>query len=139
MPVRDIMREDVVTVTPDATAGDIAATMESEVVGSVVVLEGDRPAGVVTDRDLAIEVCLQGADPATTTAEDVMTRDLYTVTPEDGVYEALQGARDAGVRRIPVVESGTLAGIVTIDDFVVLLSGELGVVSEIVQGEMPSY
>lgn len=133
------MREDVVTVTPDATAGDIAATMESEVVGSVVVTEGSEPVGLVTDRDIAVQVCLQGADPETASAEDFMSTDLFTVRPEDGIYEALQGARSAGVRRVPVVEDDALVGIVTLDDFVVLLSGELEVVSDIVQGESPSY
>jgi signal-transduction protein with cAMP-binding, CBS, and nucleotidyltransferase domain len=138
MTIRDIARRDVVSVSPETGAERIAEVLRDERVGSAVVVEADDPVGIVTDRDLGIGVW-DHADPAAATATDLMTADPVTVDIDEGIYDALQVAREADVRRLPVVEDGRLAGIVTLDDFVVLLSGELEVVSDVVQAESPSY
>lgn len=140
MTILELARPNVVAVTPDAGATRIASLMEERDVGSVIVVEDDRPVGLVTDRDLTIEVVSQGSDPGDVTAADVMTEDLFTVHEEEGIYEVLTSASKEGVRRVPVVDDdGDLAGIVTLDDFVVLLAGELDTVSTIVQAESPPY
>jgi len=140
MPIRDLARQDVVAVTPDAGATRIASLMEERAVGSAVVVEDDRPVGLVTDRDLTIEVLSRGTDPDDVTAADVMTEDPFTAHEDEGIYEVLSGASEVGVRRVPVVDdAGDLAGIVTLDDFVVLLAGELDSVSTIVEAESPPY
>ena len=140
MPIRDLARQDVVAVTPDAGATRIASLMEERDVGSAVVVEDDRPVGLVTDRDLTIEVLSRGTDPDDVTAADVMTEDPFSAREDEGIYEVLNGASEVGVRRVPVVDAdGDLAGIVTLDDFVVLLAGELDSVSTIVEAESPPY
>jgi CBS domain-containing protein len=139
MTVRDIAREDVVTAAPDATASELATTMRDENVGSIVLVEGNRPVGLVTDRDIAIEVCEAEADPASMTARDVMTEDLFTVDADDGIYDAIQQINEANVRRMPVVDGDELVGIVTLDDFIVLLAGELDELSMVIQSESPPY
>jgi CBS domain-containing protein len=139
MSLRDLAREDVVTADPDTPATDLADTMREESVGSVVVTEGREPVGLVTDRDLAMELCKDGVDPAAMTARDVMTEDLFTVEADAGIYEAIRQTGEANVRRVPVVDDGELWGIVTLDDFVVLLTGELGELSSVVQSESPPY
>lgn len=140
MAISDLARREVVTVSPAESVPDIAALMEAESVGSVVVVEEARPVGMVTDRDLAVEVVSHGRDPTDLTAADVMSEDPFTVHIDDGIYEVLAATSDVGVRRVPVVnDDDTLAGIVTLDDFVVLLTGELDHVSEIVQAGSPPY
>lgn len=140
MTVMDLARSDVVTVPPAAGADSIAELMAEHSVGCVVVVENDRPVGLVTDRDLALSVLGGNGDVASLTASDVMTADPVTVDASDGIYQALGRASEAGVRRIPVVEhDGELAGIVTLDDFAVLLASELGTLSDIIQAESPPY
>ncbi|MFB6352985.1 MAG: CBS domain-containing protein [Halobacteriales archaeon] len=141
MTVMALARSDVVTVPPTAGADSIAELMADHSVGSVVVVDDDdRPLGLVTDRDLALAALLDDADVASMTAADVMTADPVTVPAEDGIYKALGQASDAGVRRLPVVDDdGTLAGIVTLDDFVVLLASEMENLSDIIQAESPPY
>lgn len=139
MTVGDLAREDVVTVTPDTTAVDIAATLADENVGSVIVVEGSDPVGIVTDRDLAVSVIAEGADASTLTASDVMTGDLFTVEPTEGVFDVLAEMCDASVRRVPVVGADGLVGIVTLDDFLVLLATELGNLAGVVEAESPPY
>ena len=139
MTVGDLAREDVVTVTPETTAVDIATTLADENVGSAVVVEGNDPVGIVTDRDLAVTVIAEGADATTLTAIDVMTGDLFTVEPTEGVFDVLAEMCDAGVRRVPVVDADGLAGILTLDDFLVLLATELGNLAGVVESESPPY
>lgn len=140
MTIMDLARTAVITVPPDAGVNHVAQLMAEESVGSVVVVDGDQPTGLITDRDLALEVVGAGRDPTALTAADVMAADPFTVTEDAGLYEALQATRDAGVRRVPIVtDSGTLAGIVTLDDFVVLLAREFGDVADVVEAESPAY
>lgn len=140
MAISDLARREVVTVGPEAAVPDVAELMEDESVGSVVVVEGDEPVGMVTDRDLAIEVVSHGRDPTGLVAADVMTADPFTVRLSDGIYDVLERTSEEGVRRIPVVDDdGRLAGIVTLDDVIVLLTGELEFVSAVVQAGSPPY
>ena len=130
--VREIAREaeEVVTTDRDANLRDIAQTMEEENVGSVVVVEGGEPVGILTDRDVTVRCVARGDDPDTATAEDAMTEDLVTVNAHDSIDELIGTFDAAGVRRMPVVDGNELAGIVTLDDIAVLLSVELGGIAE---------
>lgn len=132
--VQEIAREadEVVTTEPDATVRAVAETMEEENVGSVVVVEGGEPVGILTDRDVTVRAVARGLDPDTTTAEEVMTGDLVVVNAHDSIDELIETFDAAGVRRMPVVDGddNEIAGIVTLDDIAVLLSVELGGISE---------
>lgn len=139
MAIEDMAREDVVTAPPDATAQELARTMGRETVGSVVIVEDGTPTGIVTDRDLTLDVVADDLDPTERTARDVISGDLFTVESGAGIYEVLEEMRDTGVRRVPVVDDGEVAGIVTLDDMVVLLSSEMDNVADVIQGEAPPY
>jgi CBS domain-containing protein len=140
MPVRSIARgtDQLVTAAPDATATSLARAMDDDSVGSVVIVEDDEPVGIVTDRDLALSVLMEGRDGDTPAAE-FMTRDLVTVHAEAGVMELCRTMREHGVRRLPVVDDGRLTGIVTLDDVVVLLQGEMENITEVIRTESPPY
>lgn len=140
MTIQAIARDEVVTIRPDAPITEVARTMAEERIGSLVVTD-DREAllGIVTDRDLALDVLGAGKDPDTVTARDVMAEDLFTVDADAGVFETINEMCDAGVRRVPVVDGDRLSGIVTLDDFIVLLSGELENLAAIIQAESPPY
>lgn len=130
--VNEIAREaeEVVTAEPDETAREIAETMEETNVGSVVVLEKDEPVGIVTDRDITVRGVADGADLDSTSAREIMTEDLVTANAHDEIGELIDTLDAAGVRRMPVVDDGEIAGIVTLDDIAVLLAVELGGISD---------
>ncbi|XGI84304.1 CBS domain-containing protein [Halorutilales archaeon Cl-col2-1] len=111
--------------------------MEDETVGSVVIEENGSPEGLVTDRKIAMEMG-HGVDGGAPVSE-IMTTDLVTADADDGVFEVLRTMSGESIRRCPVVENGELAGIVTLDDMVVLLSDELANVSEVITGQSPPY
>lgn len=139
MTIRTLARSDVVTATEETTAMDLAATMHDRNVGSVVVEDGGRPVGIVTDRDLAMDVLRTGGDPRTTTAADVMTPDPVTASVDDGVFEVTAAMSEAAVRRMPVVDGDQLVGLLALDDLLVLLSDELRNLAGVVEAESPPY
>jgi CBS domain-containing protein len=130
--VREIAREaeEVVTTEPETKLREVAKTMEDENVGSVVVVEGGEPVGILTDRDVTIRAVARGLDTDETTAREVMTDDLVVVNANDTIDELIETFDAADVRRMPVVDGNEIAGIVTLDDIAVLLSVELGGIAE---------
>lgn len=99
-----------------------------------------RPIGIVTDRDLAVRVDAHGETAQDVTAGDVMTEDPVIVERSAGVLEVTNAMPEHSIRRLPVVDdSGTLAGIVTLDDVLALLSTELSDLGDVVQAESPAY
>jgi CBS domain-containing protein len=114
--------------------------MKEERVGSVVIEEDDRPVGIVTDRDLTLEVLEPRANPKEVTAGDIMTADPATAHVDDGVFDVIRDMVGASARRMPVVDDGgQIVGIITLDDFLVLLADELQGLTDVVEAESPPY
>lgn len=141
MSVMDIARTDVVTVDVETPVQELADVMTEEHVGSVVVTdEKGTLAGIVTDRDLAVYVCRLDRVPKETTARNVMATDVFTIGEDASIFDTLSAMAEEPVRRAPVVDSeGKLCGIVTLDDFVVLLARELDRIASIIAAESPPY
>lgn len=140
MRIGDISTREVVQCARNATALELAQLMRSSHVGDIVVVDqpdGHKiPVGIVTDRDLAVEVVARERDPASVTAGELMGAELVTVGDQDDIYEAVELMRFKGVRRVPVVdEQGGLAGIVTLDDLLNLIGGELTLLGRVISRE----
>lgn len=140
MAIGEICNREVIVVAPETTISEAAQLMRQHHVGDVVVVTetGGRrqPVGIVTDRDVVVEVVATGLDPAVLTVGDIMVPDLATVPEKTGVFEAIRYMRDQGVRRMPVVgEDGSLIGILALDDLLELLGEELGALARLVARE----
>jgi CBS domain-containing protein len=119
MLIREIMTASVVTATPDTPAQEIAALMRDLNVGSVVLVDkSGRPCGMVTDRDLTIDLLAEGADPDTP-AEQCATSPVVSGEANMELDEAAALMVSHRIRRLPVLDSGALVGIVTLDDIAV--------------------
>lgn len=137
MIANDIMREHVITATPDDLVDAVAAELCDAHVGCAVVMEGERPVGIVTDRDICVRLDANWAPTRDVTVSEVMTTDLVTAAPDESVLELSRTMTDNGVRRLPVVDDGKLVGIVTQDDLLMLLSEELKNLAGTVEAESP--
>lgn len=130
MNVGEVCNREVILTERRTPVTDAARLMREHHVGSLVVAEkkgaGWVPVGILTDRDIVVAVVAGGVDPAKLMVADVMSNDLVTVRESDSVFEALGVMRRRGIRRVPVLAaSGTLAGIVTIDDLLEIVAEEL--------------
>ncbi len=113
--VGELMSSPVVTASADETIAAAAARMREEKVGSLVVLEGTRVAGIFTERD-NVRFAAEGKDPSQETVGAWMTADPDTVDPQESVSDAFQSLSDHGYRHIPVVSDGDAVGIVSMRD-----------------------
>jgi CBS domain-containing protein len=139
MSVHQIVQSNVVTADRNTPIRDVAATMDTENVGSVVIVDEREPVGLVTDRLLALALA-DDADLSATTAGDLMSDDLVTAGPETGVFDLVRTMSEEGIRRLPVVdEAGNLDGIVTLDDVLALLADELGFLADVVESQSPRF
>ena len=138
MPVGEICNRDVIILQRDDTILEAAKLMRQHHVGDVVVVEergGVRvPVGIVTDRDLVVEIMATGLDQTVITVGDIMIQELATVKESTGVFESIQYMRSKTVRRLPVVdENGELVGILALDDLLEVLSEELLAIVKLVR------
>ncbi|MFC7072174.1 cyclic nucleotide-binding/CBS domain-containing protein [Halovenus rubra] len=139
MAVIDIARTNVVTVEPTEAVADVIRRMHGEAVGSVVVTDGEEPLGLVSDRDLAMAVLDEAFDADETAIEDIVDEETPTIDAEAGVYDLVELLSQKGRRRVPVVENGELAGIISLSDVVVLLGMELQHVATAIRSSAPAY
>jgi CBS domain-containing protein len=120
MRVRDVMNTDVATATPGTPISEVARLMADKDVGSVVILEGSRPVGIVTDRDLVVDHLAQGHTADHPVREAVSTGNpltgLVTVPPDMDVLDAAQELGRHKVGRLPVVQGEQLVGILSAGD-----------------------
>jgi CBS domain-containing protein len=117
--IREIMTSDPHTVDPSATLRDAARVMRDDDVGAVIVVDRGEVTGIVTDRDIAVRAVAEGADPEATKVADVCSGQLTTLTVDQTVEDAIRVVREHNVRRIPVVQDGRPAGIVSIGDLAI--------------------
>ena len=116
MRCREIMTSNVKTATRDQSLRDVAAIMRDGDMGSIPVVEAGKLVGIVTDRDIVVRSIADGKD-ASSPVSEAMTTEIFSVKPDDFVFEAIRLMGDKQVRRIPVVdETGALAGIIAIAD-----------------------
>jgi CBS domain-containing protein len=115
MQVADVMKTDVKTTTPEDTFDRVAKLLHDNQVSSIVVMDRDRVAGIVTERDL-VNLVADGLDPTTTKVGDRMSTDLDTVEPRTDIAEAAEHMARLRIRHLPVVDNGRLAGIISIRD-----------------------
>lgn len=146
MPISECCSVEVVCCEPDTPVQEVAELMRKEHVGDVVVVEmrdGKRvPTGIVTDRDIILEIVALRLDISAFTAGDIMNSPLISMHEDEGVFETLRTMRNHRIRRVPVVkEDGTLSGIVSSDDIINLLTNELSMMADtlVVQPAREAY
>ena len=115
MQVADIMKANVKSTSPGDTFANVARLLHDNAISSVVVMDGDRLAGIVTERDL-VNLVAEGLDPQTTKVGDRMSTNLDTVEPRSDIGEAAEHMARLRIRHLPVVDKGKLVGIISIRD-----------------------
>jgi len=113
---REIMTSSVRTASREMSLREVAALMRDGDMGALPIVEGERLVGIVTDRDIVVRAIAEGKG-ASTEIGDVMTTEIYSVKPDDFVFEAIRLMGDKQVRRVPIVnEAGELVGIIAMAD-----------------------
>lgn len=140
MSVGEYCNRETVIVDKGDSVVEAARLMRQFHVGDLVVVERSgsavRPIGILTDRDIVVELVAQGVDPQSVTIGDAMSFELHTAWEGDDLDETLRYMRDSGVRRIPVIDRDEqLVGILTVDDLLEAMAEQLTDVARLISRE----
>jgi CBS domain-containing protein len=139
MPVKDYCRRPAVEMEPEASVREAARRMEEEGLGCLLVAEPGGPAGVVTDRDLALEIYCRKLDPDSVRLREIARTDLVTVREDAPLAEAARVMRRHGLRRLPVVDAGGKpVGVIAADDLLQVVVGELAGLAVAIRAQTPA-
>lgn len=136
--IGQICNRDVVVTTRERSVSDAAKLMRERHVGSVIVVEtregAQHPVGIVTDRDMVVEIIALDLDPRDVTVGELMGSELIVARENDDIRETLSVMRVNGIRRLPVLgEQGDLLGIVASDDLISVLAEDIAAIANMTQ------
>ena len=114
--VRDVMTRDPVAFSADTPIVQAAKAMSDRQIGSVVVMEKDKPLGIGTDRDITVRAIAKGSDPTKTRLVEICSTDLAAVRPDQSVDDAIKLMKAHDVKRILVMDHSKVEGIVSLGD-----------------------
>jgi CBS domain-containing protein len=116
--LRQIMVKDVVTVKPNAPVKSAVELMNANEISCLVVVDYEKPIGIVTEQDMLRRVMHESREPGKTCVSEIMSKPLIVATPDMYAREAVKLMLERNIRRLPVVENGRLVGLVTLTDII---------------------
>jgi CBS domain-containing protein len=126
--VKQLLRSkgsEVITITPETSVYEALQTMADKNIGALVVVDRDEVVGIISERDYARKVILQGRTSMKIPVQEIMTKRVYIVNPENTIEQCMALMTDKRVRHLPVLENDKLVGIVSIGDAVkVIISNQ---------------
>ncbi|MBI2005222.1 MAG: CBS domain-containing protein [Candidatus Aenigmarchaeota archaeon] len=138
MLVNEAMNKNVVVVKKDATIKQASEVMAKARIGSLVVVEGSKIAGIVTSSDI-IRSIAQDKVPENTLIEDVMSKRVFTVEPDANIQDAVDVMVENKIRELPVVENNKIKGIITVTDIAVVEPKLIASIASLLSMQFPGY
>ena len=137
--VRDVMSKNVRVVRPDSSVKEVVATMTKFDIGSIVVVQGKRPVGIITERDILRRVVQPCLAPEVLTARQVMTSSVVTIRETASIDEASKLMAKKKVKKLPVMNKEKLTGMLTLTDIVTKVPTMLSILEELLRPYHRSY
>lgn len=131
--VRDLMSKWVKIVRLDTTVKEIVATMNKFRIGSVIVVQGERLVGIITERDILLRLVGQSWAPETLTAKQIMTTPVVTISEEASIDEAAKLMVKKKIKKLPVMNQNKIVGVITFTDIVSKVPTMLSLLEELVR------
>ena len=140
MTVGKVCNREVVFIRREASVPEAARLMREYHVGDIVVVDettGKRvPVGIVTDRDIVLEVIAEGVNVNDVSVGDIMSNSLVTARENDSVLDTIKIMRAKGIRRLPVInDDNELSGILSVDDLIDLMSEQIADLAKLIARE----
>jgi signal-transduction protein with cAMP-binding, CBS, and nucleotidyltransferase domain len=131
----EAIRKPPAVIVAGASITEAARRMDDAVVGALVVVDGERPVGIVTDRDLVLRAMAHDV-PGDARVDAVMSTDLVTLDADADVREAFPLFHSHAIRRLPIVEDGRLVGVISTDDLLINLTADLADLARPITGQV---
>lgn len=124
MLIKDVMQTELITLSQESTIREAARLMKEKEIGCVLIINGQRLKGIITDRDIACWLA-EGKDPDNVNVGSIMQKNIITATPETDVSEAGRLMAYNKIHRLPIVEDSKLSGLITTSDLAGVLEEEI--------------
>jgi len=135
--VKDLMNTNVVSIDSEASVKDAASRMAQQEIGSLVVTQQGKPAGIITERDLLSRVLALGRNAEATQVKMVMSKPLISGSPGMDVTEAARFMVNRGIKKLPITQDGRLVGILTLTDICAAQPDIYDLVEKEAKGKIP--
>jgi len=135
--VKDLMSTNVVSIDSEATVKDAASKMAQQEIGSLVVMEQNKPVGIITERDLLSRVLALGRNAVATQVKMIMSKPLICGRPDMDVTEATRFMVAKGIKKLPITQEGNLIGILTLTDLCAAQPDIYELVEKETKGRLP--
>ena len=116
--ILDVKGREIWSIEPDASVYDAMKLMADKEIGSLMVMEGTKLVGIISERDYARKVILQGRSSRTTQVREIMTSRVVYAQPDQNIEECMALVTEKRVRHLPVIDEGQLVGVISIGDLV---------------------
>lgn len=126
-PIRKLITRDVITIEPLAGVDDAAKRMRDEEIGSLIVKDGTKMVGIITERDIVVKVVAEYRPVTAMKVKDIMSTPLISISPETSLYDAAKKMAAREIRRLPVMDGDTLLGIISERDLLTYAPDLIGV------------
>jgi len=137
MTITELCHNKIVAVDSQCSIQAAAKVMKDNNVGDVLVVRNQKPVGILTDRDIVIRLAADAIDLDLVTVGNVMSEDLVVFDEHADIKEAIDTMAEKGVRRAPIINAaGTIIGITSVDDLLILLADELNKISKLLQKQI---
>lgn len=137
MIVKDLMRASVILIDSEASVKEAASKMAHEEIGSLVVTEQGKPAGIITERDLLSRVLALGRNANATQTKMIMSKPLICGQPSMDVTEAARFMVARNIKKLPITQDGRLVGIVTLTDLCAAQPDMYDLIEKETRGKIP--
>jgi CBS-domain-containing membrane protein len=138
MLVKDVMRKNVVVAKPELTIREASQVMADMHIGSLVVRDGDKVVGIVTERNVLLSVA-KGLDTDGTTVDCIMSKKVVTIGPDKKLSEAVSVMVEHKIKKLPVMDGAKLVGMITASDIAVVEPKLIASIADLISLKMPGY
>ncbi|MEM5794151.1 MAG: CBS domain-containing protein [Candidatus Aenigmatarchaeota archaeon] len=139
MLIKDVMNRNVIATKPETSVREAAKIMSKYHIGSLIVLEEEKIAGIITEGDILKKVIVEGKDLDETKVRDIMTENVITITPDKTIDDAVKIMTEKRIKKLPVVDNDKLIGIITASDIMVVEPKLIEAIAGLISLKIPGY
>lgn len=137
--IKEVMNRDVIAAKPEMSVREAAKVMSKYHIGSLIVLEEEKIAGIITEGDILRKVIVEGKDLDETRIKEIMTENVITITPDKTIDDAVKIMTEKKIKKLPVVDNDKLIGIITASDIMVVEPKLIEAIAGLISLKIPGY
>ncbi len=139
MLIKEVMNRNVIAIKPETSVREAAKVMAKYHIGSLIILEEERIAGIITEGDILRKVIVEGKDLDETKVREIMTEKVFMIEPDKTIDDAVKLMTEKKIKKLPVMENDKLVGIITASDIMIVEPKLIEAIAGLISLKIPGY